>query len=78
MILVLPVPVSPVTKILKPGLFTPRPNSIARIARSWPIKSSSGVISAVQVNGRKDKSQRQASFSAGTSKRVDMMNSLES
>src|SRR3990172_11150026 len=39
---------------------------MARIARYWPIKSSSGVISEVQVNGRKDKSQRQINCSAGT------------
>jgi predicted Zn-dependent protease len=36
------------------------------------MKSSSGVISAVQVKGKKDRSQRQVSFSAGISKRVDM------
>jgi len=39
---------------------------MAQIARSWPIKSSSGVISEVQVNGRKDKSQRQFNCSVGT------------
>jgi predicted Zn-dependent protease len=36
------------------------------------MKSSRGVISAVQANGKKDKSQRHVSFSAGTSKRIDM------
>jgi hypothetical protein len=40
---------------------------MARIARSWPMKSSNGVISAVHVKGRNDKSQYQVSFSAGTS-----------
>jgi hypothetical protein len=40
---------------------------MARIARSWPIKSSNGVMSAVQVKGRNDRSQRHASLSGGTS-----------
>jgi hypothetical protein len=57
------------------GLLTPRPNSMARIALSWPIKSSSGVISAVQVNGKKDRSQRQVKFSAGISNRVGITRS---
>ena len=40
-----------------------------------PMAQAFAVISAVQANGKKDRSQRHVSFSAGSSNRIDMLDS---
>ena len=63
MVVVLPVPVRPTTKMLKPGLWISRPIFSAEMARGWPMISGLLRNSLVVRNPRDLGGQCQRNFS---------------